>query len=1684
MARTTSATAATTEERPLGGAGALAELPNIKGEIGMQALPSAFKYDEKKQEQASLDLLKTQFGYSDKDISMMRSEKTGQEIVRLVGEIIVLKGLPTATAGWKALETAPTAGKYLGRTALAPFVGAEKVISVPFKLARAEFDVLLDTGLDKWIATQGRNPDFQSALGKFIVGSRTKLIEYATNNLKRRLAQGGDATQSARKAVVDTIKDVEKNILPEFTRTRTDMTIAKIKAGAYEPAPSIQAVKGVTAELKPEVPKQPWQMTVDEYVDYNKQIRPQESVSVARQQYAREITTAMQEGKPVPPEAIKSWKTVDITQPPVQGVSPEVPKQDLTPLPNETKSEYVERNLFGIGRQRVLNRSMLKTMYDRGKKLQSEGKPVFETTSQPTPTPPQTGVTPTRVPIVFQVDPLDISAGYAKPVDVKVGDSVRVVGEKIGFAHKVVDIRKMGGQNQLKLVSTAKPQGDWHSGPFAELISKPVPESGSHPIISTEPGQPEAGLQETMLPGVVPAKEVRPVGKGKVTQISMDEQSKLQSAQAQAELDGLREVVAAEPASALTYLIKTTGAMKGDFPNITIRQYKDLTGKQSVPANILTSDGKHVRWEYALDTLASERGYADGDDLREAIVKAWEDKQRIKELEADIEYFKQAPAVTTPQGAVEKVNAIVAKAKVAPKSVKAEDAEYAHIESAAPDGPQPPKQPPALPEGMAQPQRPERPLSEILGNAPKGERPDQTLLRVHEADRNRIIRQANIKIEEGSQKLKALGIGVIKRGQLVPKESDKPKLLELYNALHNPSKVTSGEIAIPKGFEAVYNELRGLADWDTASRIDFDPKAAVIDDWFFRGWKPPEGMYPSAAQGRLGIKPKPLRMPRVNASFEEMVDHGFEPLFWNPYQQWGYRHRLGETYREQMQLIKWLKGMGEDFARPDTGGIATEGWRIPKIGPAFEGKPFATTNVEGEPVVMYTRRWIVPERIAETLENVYGKRPTLGKVFLGNLQIDPMKIIDAITFGPKRAKLLFSLFQQVDFLTRSGAGTWTAAVDMLWSGKPIDAVKSVIRYPKIAFEIAKANFSPGERLSLQKMLDNTTPIIPDRKGITLKGISEQGLSTMDVTIFAEDMDKLMRSLPDSTGLWKKAKGVPSSLVDLESAMRRGLFNGVYPAAMITDIKHNIAPIIARQFPNATDTQVNAMIAKIANIKYSTIPPSQSVFQNAVLREVLRRVFFSVGESEGLLRQAAGAFHGPHASFWRKHWVGVYLFLIATANIIHYASTRKPLPAERYSPIAKTEWGPLPYGYNTKFASPTLPFKGRGNSEITVDLVGQMDTAFRVLDPGFFLSSRTSVPLRAIWNQAAGTDFYGAPIDDVGPGGVWSRTAQMVQDLFVPIGVGGILVEAGREYMPGGKDLIQEGESRLGYTGLGVQATGVNLRAEWTGDYLNRKASESGMKKADGSPVETWGDLEPYQKDKMLEDKELIEELAARRETSLERDMPGAAGYAERESLELQRVSRGEYLVTEFDNGDFDASTFRNEVSSLKVEIASKKSQVDEDFQLFQDTGEIPDDPNKKALVEYYDLYDKARRQSQSIDWDKLEQLESELRAKWTTSQDAYVDRNTELTEWGPKMQEYIDAQNTLQDSGYWDIPEPFQSKKRETLRMVNPEIDRILIKWYGYKPVSGVSAPRQTPSQTKEPVTSGATGNYIAPWKR
>ena len=104
-----------------------------------------------------------------------------------------------------------------------------------------------------------------------------------------------------------------------------------------------------------------------------------------------------------------------------------------------------------------------------------------------------------------------------------------------------------------------------------------------------------------------------------------------------AEIEGLEATLRENPARELIHIIPRRGWRKGEVTALTKRQFKELLGYEPKPGAV--KNGK-VRWEYALDQLATEKGFPSSDELKEAIEKAREDNERLKKLKSELSYLK------------------------------------------------------------------------------------------------------------------------------------------------------------------------------------------------------------------------------------------------------------------------------------------------------------------------------------------------------------------------------------------------------------------------------------------------------------------------------------------------------------------------------------------------------------------------------------------------------------------------------------------------------------------------------------------------------------------------------------------------------------------------------------------------------------------------------------------------------------------------------------------------------------------------------------------------------------------------------------------------------------------------------------------------------------------------------------
>jgi hypothetical protein len=114
------------------------------------------------------------------------------------------------------------------------------------------------------------------------------------------------------------------------------------------------------------------------------------------------------------------------------------------------------------------------------------------------------------------------------------------------------------------------------------------------------------------------------------------------------------------------------------------------------------------------------------------------------------------------------------------------------------------------------------------------------------------------------------------------------------------------------------------------------------------------------------------------------------------------------------------------------------------------------------------------------------------------------------------------------------------------------------------------------------------------------------------------------------------------------------------------------------------------------------------------------------------------------------------------------------------------------------------------------------------------------------------------------------------------------------------------------------------------------------------------------------------------------------------------------------------TTFRKRLDDIQFEAATRRSELDENFKLFKQ-GELPTDPNKLALYQYYDVYDRNRIAGVDLDFDQVERELADLEKTWTQAQKDYVKAESSDTVHDPVAQRIYDAKATVRDIGYWDI---------------------------------------------------------------
>lgn len=216
---------------------------------------------------------------------------------------------------------------------------------------------------------------------------------------------------------------------------------------------------------------------------------------------------------------------------------------------------------------------------------------------------------------------------------------------------------------------------------------------------------------------------------------------------------------------------------------------------------------------------------------------------------------------------------------------------------------------------------------------------------------------------------------------------------------------------------------------------------------------------------------------------------------------------------------------------------------------------------------------------------------------------------------------------------------------------------------------------------------------------------------------------------------------------------------------------------------------------------------------------------------------------------------------------------------------------------------------------------------------------------------------------------------------------------------------------------GGQFAGVNIQENTV--YQERDLVVQRWSGGQGKQAKGWADLAPSeQRDFTLTFPQVASELRQYQERQAKNGVDWAVRKKQLLDLEDDRLHSEEGLVQEFTAREISADEFRDAYSSIQDRIVTAKKQVDKDFQLYRDSGQRPEDPDKAALFDYYNLYDESRTASGRLDWDVFTEKLTKLQGSWTAETQKYVEQNTNLAGHPPLIQEYLDGKRRWRN--YWE----------------------------------------------------------------
>ena len=782
------------------------------------------------------------------------------------------------------------------------------------------------------------------------------------------------------------------------------------------------------------------------------------------------------------------------------------------------------------------------------------------------------------------------------------------------------------------------------------------------------------------------------------------------------------------------------------------------------------------------------------------------------------------------------------------------------------------------------------------------------------------------------------------------------------NVFISPDKYLSIEVR-QELVEAVKKEVRGI---DYAPRLWAQLEEEALRETFQPGTPRPGSTY---GRGQL--------------SFKGMREKGQVPKFQDPAAFALFDAQQQEAIENTIAMMHNLRMRG--LLRHEREVANNSDWRVPKVGRPFEGALLENNN--------RSPSWAVARIDAEFLERMKDQSIPL-YVGMKGKQVDVAKAAYKSANGMKFTKFILSPMQLADMTFMRMLPGYLEPFQVVDS-------RAILHLPSAATDTVKMlfNSAAGRKRLLRTRALEDEPLTADRPQLTMKFLIQNGLSvTADRSVFVQSVK---RDAPQVVESWMNRKGgvFKKYAKSVPEWVNSTLFDVFYTNYLLRYARDVTLPQVKRQHSTWGDDQIASEVARLTNQHFSSFGEWQAhpVLRGATATKVSRAMFLSVDESRSWIGRTYEMLPIPgntSKQFWMRNMLGILFTMEIMHQGINYAAKGKFADLEHLAPLKydpESEYsGPFGFDYSSRFMRPVHPWaEGKGGRDVYVDLPAQLDTPLRLLDFPAFVGNRTSVPVRMIYNQLKGEDYFGQPLDEP-----QKKIAQGIADL-APIFVGsGMQAARSAGY---GKDVIPEGESRLGEGGQMWQAFGgFNLSAETNAELRNRYTDTLGF---DGE----YADLEPYQKrivHRKIADA-TDDELGRAARTAAERGQDWGQYKAILDELNQEQAERLEALADE--RGRRQPRDIVQAYFDIESEYGQRRDQARSDFGIEYDDPDADRGPMDEVLDAYHSIPEQATDDAGNFWYDEYRRRRDRFLRNLTGSEKQYILRNTNLTRVPPRL---------------------------------------------------------------------------------